>query len=102
MAGLLITGDYLMAQILDAPLELDQDLSLPPPLSASSVPDITPFGFASAPTISAVRPVLADQPVPQVLPRRWFHFSWYESAVILLISSCAAPCIYRLLWAIRP
>jgi len=106
MAGPLITGDYLMAQTLDVPLELDQDLSrdsfLPPLLFAPSVPDIAPFGFAPAPTIPAVRPVLTDLPALRIMPRRRFHFSWYESTVILLILSCAAPCIYRLLWAIQP
>ena len=102
MAGPLITGDYLMAQILDAPLELDQDLSLPPPLSASSVPDIAPFGFASAPTIPAVRPVLTDPPALRMMLRRRFHFNWYEGNVILLMLSCTTLCIYRLLWAIQP
>lgn len=91
-----------MAQLLDVPLELDQDLSLPQPLSAPGVPDIAPFGFASAPTIPAVRPVPTDPPALRITPRRRFHFNWYESAVILLILGCAAPCIYRLLWAIQP
>ena len=95
-----------MAQTVDAPLELDQglsrDSSLAPPLSAPSVPDITPFSFAPAPTVPVVRPVPTDRIAPRVTPRRRFHLSWHESAVILLIFSGAALCIYRLLWAIRP
>ena len=101
-----------MAQTLDDPLELDQglsrDSSLAPPLPAPSVPDITPFSFASAPTVPAASPVPAVSPMPadriapRIAPRRRFRLSWHESAVILLIFSGTVVCIYRLLWAIRP
>ena len=95
-----------MALTLDPPLELDQDLSrdslLAPPLAAPSVPDITPFGFAPAPTVPAIRPALADRQMPRIMPRRRFRFSWYEGAVLLLMGSCTALCVYRLLWAIQP
>ena len=94
-----------MAQTLDPPLELDQNLSrdslLAPPLAAPSVPDIAPFGFAPAPTVPAIRPALADQPTPRIMLRR-FRLDWYESAVLLLMGSCTALCVYRLCWAIQP
>lgn len=107
-----------MAQILDPPLELDQELSrgfsLAPPLSVPRAPDIAlfpgtapfpdvaPFGFAPAPTVPAARPVSLDRPAPRVRPRRRLHLDWYESAVILLILSCTALCVTRFCWAIHP
>lgn len=116
-----------MIQTLNTPLEVPQDLSLAPVLPALTTPDIAPFGFvpaptvpasvvpaptvpapiASAPIVSVDPPAFADQPtsisrpVPLVRLRR-VRMDWYQIAVILLILSCAALCIYRLAWAVQP
>lgn len=117
-----------MIQTLDTPLEIPQDLSLAPVLPASDTPDIAPFGFVPAPTVSVPTapasvvpapivpapivsvdpPIFTDQtistsrPAPLVRPQRRVRIDWYQIAVIFLILSCAALCIYRLASAVQP
>ena len=97
-----------MADALDVPeyLEIPQDFLFP--LEPASTPPRhkalkrRQLVFAPAPTVVPVETLPADRPTPLVGPRRRFTRNWEEAAVILLILSCAAACVERLLWAIQP
>ena len=107
-----------MAQTLDqnTDLNIDQAATLlsggssthpPVALPAGAFPalDSPMLGFApapAAPTDLSAPSHPADRPAPPVRPQSRLHLGWDEAAVFTLILSCAALCIYRLLWAVQP
>lgn len=114
----------IMAHVLNDPPELSLDstleesllkpsthpsVALPASARPADMTDPPVLVFAPAPTVPADNRmvpadplVVTDRPAPRIRPQRRFRMDWYEAVVIILILSCAALGVYRLMWAIQP
>ncbi|MGI4789424.1 MAG: hypothetical protein ACRYFS_11315 [Janthinobacterium lividum] len=98
-----------MAQLLDKSLENSQGIiTAPDTLTRKALALPAAIVLAAAPALPAERVLpterifIADRPAPLVRPRRRLQIGWYGIAIVTLILSCGALCIYRLMWAIQP